>query len=87
MVKRQMIQALVQLALMGSGFILGIIGILRGEMGLMLVILPQVITIGISLMFKPFEYKAMNLLVEDSSLQDEYRRVCESWRGKAFPDF
>ena len=90
MVRKQMYQALLQLAILGTMTVIGIIGISTGKLnfnGTLLFLLLNVINIFAGKWGKGFEKKAKSLKVEDPNLLDEYKLVCRTWGRKPFPDF
>jgi len=90
MVRKQMYQALLQIALhigMGTLTVLGtLLGSISG-VNFVLVMVLYGIVIYAGNQGKPLEKRARDLPVDDPQLQPEYRAVCRSWRTRAFPDF
>ena len=85
--RRQMYQALVQMGLLVAACILGLYGILTGRLSLLLVIAVNGAIFGISRALQGIERRARSLPVSEEQLASEYRRVCEAWVRKPFPDF
>ena len=90
MVRKQMYQALLQLAILGTMTVIGIIGISTGKLnfnGTLLFLTLNVINIFAGKWGKRFEKKVKSLKVEDPNLLAEYKSVCRSWFRKPFPAF
>lgn len=90
MVRKQMYQALLQLIILGTMTVIGIVGIFTGKLnfnGTLLFLLLNVINIFAGKWGKGFEKKVRSLKVEDQNLLDEYKTVCRTWFRKPFPDF
>jgi len=87
LVRTQMYQTLLQIALLGSGFLLGLYGLKKGEIGILLILLVNGIVFFISKKIKGVENACRNLKVEDNALEQEYRKICDTWVKKALPDF
>ncbi|MCD4846953.1 MAG: hypothetical protein K8R76_02035 [Candidatus Aegiribacteria sp.] len=90
MVRKQMYQALLQLVILGTMTVIGIVGMLVGKLnfsGTLLFLTLNVINIFAGKWGKGFEKKARSLKVESPNLLDEYKSVCRTWFRKPFPDF
>lgn len=87
LVRRQMYQALLQMALLFSALGIGLYGMVMGRINLLLVIALNGVIIGLSKVFKRDEERARELEAGDARLAAEYRQVCEAWLEKPFPDF
>lgn len=87
LVRVQMYQTLLQIALLGSGFLLGLYGLRKGEIGILLVLFVNGIVFFISKEIKSVDEACRNLKVEDKAFDEEYRKICETWVKKALPDF
>lgn len=90
MVRKQMYQALLQVIILGTMCVLGVLGIINGKLnsgGTLLFLLLNVINIFAGKWGKGFEKKARSLKVESPNLLDEYKTVCRTWFRKPFPDF
>jgi hypothetical protein len=90
MVRRQMVQTLVQIVLLAGMELPGVIGIAMKKLSFnefLLFLGLNGIIILVGLYGKVLEKKAKSLEVEDEALQPDYQHVCESWVKKPFPDF
>ena len=90
MVRKQMYQALLAIALFGGMGILGCIGIITRRLNstqFVLFLLLNGIVWAAGKSSKPTEQRAQNLPVSDPGLLDEYKSVCRTWMRKPFPDF
>ncbi|MCK4506340.1 MAG: hypothetical protein KAW14_12060 [Candidatus Aegiribacteria sp.] len=90
MVRKQMYQTLLQLVILGTMTVIGIVGISTGKLnfnGTLLFLLLNVINIFAGKWGKVFEKKVKLLKVEDPNLLEEYKSVCRTWGRKPFPDF
>ena len=85
--RQQMYQALLQMALLGGGCIIGIFGLITAKIGLSLVLILNGLVFVMGMALKGTEKQARSLPVDDPALQMEYKRVCDSWNHKPFPDF
>jgi len=90
LVRRQMIQALVQVAfLLPMGF-LGGYGIVTHRLTtkeFVVFLLFNGVVFLLAKMGKGNEERARSMKVIDPTLEDQYRAVCRSWVRKALPDF
>jgi len=89
-VKKQMIQALVQVGILFLMGFFGGWGIISGRLSFnefMLYILLNIIIIILGQKGKKTEKKARTLRVDDKSMEEEYADVCATWVSKPFPDF
>ncbi len=90
MVRKQMYQALLQLIILGTMTVIGIVGMLTGKLnfnGILLFLLLNVINIFAGKWGKGFENKARLLKVEDPKFLTEYKSICRTWFRKMFPDY
>jgi hypothetical protein len=90
MVRIQMYQALVQIVILGIMGILVVVGIITGRLSFMEFLFTLVLNLVIFTLGKygkGIEEQARSLDVEDKSLEEEYREVCETWVKKPFPNF
>ncbi len=90
MVRKQMYQAVLQLLILGTMCVLGILGIINGRLsftGFVLFLLLNVINIFAGKWAKSIEKKTRSLKVEDQNLLVEYKSICRTWVRKPFPDF
>jgi len=85
--RQQMYQALLQMALLGGGCLIGIFGLITAKIGLSLVLILNGLVFVMGMAFRGEEKKARSLPVDDPALKMEYKRVCNSWNHKPFPDF
>jgi hypothetical protein len=85
--RTQMYLALVMLVLLTAGFLSGIALIAQWRLvGLAYVVLANAAVAGVALVHRKFEKRARSLPTTPD-LEEEYRRVSESWVKKALPDF
>ncbi len=85
--RRHMLQAVLQIALLGSSLLLGIYVLASHQAGLLLIVaLNGLIFVGGSL-GKPLEERARSLKVTDPLLEERYQAICTTWVKKPFPDF
>ncbi len=87
LVRRHMVQAILQAVLLVSGMILGIYVLASGQAGLFLVLALNGLILAAGLLGKPLEEKARSLNVLDPLLEERYRAISLSWVKKPFPDF
>jgi len=87
MVRLQMYLALLQIVILSGALVVGIIGILKDEIGLIVVLAMNGGIIWLGKAFKSGETRARTLPVDDVNLQAEYRDICRTWVRKPFPDF
>jgi hypothetical protein len=87
LVRRHMVQALLQAALLGAGMLLGIYVLASGQAGLLRVIALNGVILAAGLLGKPLEERARALRVLDPLLEERYKSICRSWVEKPFPDF
>ncbi|MCD4700743.1 MAG: hypothetical protein K8S24_02695 [Candidatus Aegiribacteria sp.] len=88
--RKQMYQALLQLTILGTMVVIGIVAMFSRKLdfnGTLLFLLLNVINVFAGKWGKGFENKARSLKVEDPDLLEEYNSVCRSWFRKPFPDF
>ncbi len=86
-VRRQMYQALVQMALLVAALLASVVGLARGRLSLFWVLAGNAAVLALGLAGKVIETKARSLPVREDGLAAEYRRVSASWLKKALPDF
>ena len=90
MVRLQMYQALVQIAVLGPMLIIGIWGTYRGTISganFAIWLMLNGGILGVGLIAKKYEESVRSLRVLDPNLEEQYRKVCHSWLHKPFPDF
>jgi hypothetical protein len=87
LVRRHMLQALLQAVLLVAGMLLGIYVLARGLAGLPLVLVLNGIIFFAGTIGKTLEERARSLNVLDPLLEERYRAICRSWVKKPFPDF
>lgn len=85
--RQQMYQAMLQMLLLGLGCVIGIYGLITARIGLLLVLILNGLVFAMGMMLKGIEKQARSLPVEDPALKSEYKRVCDSWLHRPFPDF
>jgi len=81
--------ALLQIGVMGTGFVLGVLLILRfGALrGLGAILVANGIVLGLGMVFKPYEVRARSLPAATPELAAEYAHVSETWVHRPLPDF
>jgi hypothetical protein len=87
LVRRHMVQALLQAALLIAGMLLGIYVLASGQARLLLVIALNGAILAAGLLGKPLEERARSLRVLDPLLDERYKSICRSWVQKPFADF
>lgn len=87
LVRVQMYQALLQITFLSAALVLGIYGILKGELSLLVVLAMNVVILILGKSFKRIEDSTRSLPVDDERLQAEYRDICRTWLHKPFPNF
>jgi hypothetical protein len=90
MVRKQMMQALLQLVLLLATGVLPIYGLFTHKITFgqfLLCILFDFVILGLGKKGKEVEEKSRSLTVNDPSLEEQYKRICETWVKKPFPDF
>ena len=90
MVRKQMYQAILQIIILGTMCVLGILGIINGRLnftGFVIFLLLNVINIFAGKWGKNIEKQTRSLKVEDQKFLDEYKMICRTWIRKPFPDF
>ncbi len=87
MVRVQMYSALLQIVILGAALVIGVFGILNGELSLITVLALNGVIMLLGKLFKGTEEKARLLPVDDKELETDYRDVCRAWKHKPFPDF
>ena len=87
LVRRHMLQAVLQIALLGAGLILGIHALVNHKAGLLLIIVLNGIVFVAGTLGKPLEERARSLKVLDPLLEERYKAICTTWVKKPFPDF
>jgi hypothetical protein len=87
MVRRHMLQAVLQIALLGAGLILGLYLLARHKVGLPQIIVLNGLIFAAGMLGKPLEERARSLKVLDPLLEERYRAICTTWVKKPFPDF
>jgi len=87
MVRVQMYSALLQTVILGAALIIGVFGILKGELSLMIVLALNGVFMLLGKLLKGTEEKARSLTVNDDRLVTDYRDACRTWMHKPFPDF
>ncbi len=85
--RRHMFQAVLQIALLGSGLLLGIYALASHKVGLLLIIALNGLIFVAGSLGKPLEERARSLKVLDPLLEERYRAICTTWAKKPFPDF
>jgi len=85
--RRQMYQALLQIVFLGLAMLIGIYGIVTAKIPLLVVIILNALVFAMGMLAKGPENRARSLRVEDEALKSQYKRVCDSWVRKPFPDF
>ena len=85
--RRQMYQALLQLVFLLGAVGLSLYGMVTKQCSLLHVLGLSLAILATSLISRPFESRVKSLDVEDESLAEEYKAVCESWVKKPLPDF
>lgn len=85
--RRQMLQALSQVVLLGAAMILGIYVLASGQAGLLPVLALNAIVFFAGKAGKPLEERARSLPAPDPLLAERYKAICVSWIKKPFPDF
>lgn len=86
-VRVQMVQALLQIGLLGGSLLIGVYGLFAGQLNFLLVLAVNGVVFVLGLAGKSTETRCRSLPVRDERLGAEYRRVCASWTAKALPDF
>ena len=80
--------ALLGLALLPLVVILSAVLVwMHGPTGLAAVLGASAVFLGLALYVKRVENRVRGLQAATPALEDEYRRVCNSWVHKALPDF
>jgi len=88
LVRTQMYLALVVVAMLGSGIVIGAILIRRyGRAGFAVVIATNVWILALAMYHRSWELRARRLEVASEGLALEYRRVSDVWVKKPLPDF
>ncbi|MBN2398770.1 MAG: hypothetical protein JXI33_00350 [Candidatus Aminicenantes bacterium] len=87
LVRRHMIQALLQLVFLLAGMVLGIYILASGQAGLLLILALNGSILVAANLGKKLEKQARQLPVSDPQLQESYQAICTSWINKPFPDF
>ncbi|MCP5048389.1 MAG: hypothetical protein GY940_14565 [bacterium] len=90
MVRQQMFQALIQIGILGPMILLGVSGVFNKKITGNNLFLWLLLNVGIFLLAqlaKRYEEPARSIKVPDPSMEEQYKRVCESWLKKPFPDF
>jgi hypothetical protein len=82
-----MYQTLLQIVILGSGFFLGLYGLKKGKISILLILFVNAIVFFLAKEGKSLENACRNLKAEDKNLEEEYKIVCDSWEKKALPDF
>ena len=86
--RKNMYFALIQLSLLIAFNLLAIYGLIfTYKVTLIYILGMDVVIILVGKMGKNLEKRIMGIYVSDPELQEEYDRVCASWRSKPFPDF
>jgi hypothetical protein len=90
LVRRQMIQALLQLLLLGGMGVIGLLAIVDNRLdaqGMVAFISLNLIVFALGSYGKRIEERTRSLEVTDPALAEAYQAVCRSWLAKALPDF
>jgi uncharacterized membrane protein len=87
-VRVQMYCALAPLVLMPPGLALTLLVVVRhGALGLVVVLAVNAFLFALARTHKRLEARARSLETGSESLQQEYRRISNTWLNKALPDF
>ena len=85
--RRNMYLALVQIAVLGAGILIGLIYLTReGCTGLLVLLLANGALLAVGLRGRKLEKQVQAIPTADE-LVAEYKQVCQSWMKKALPDF
>ena len=90
MVRKQMYQALLQIVLLGSMSVLGIVGFITGKLStfeFMMFLVFNGINIGAGKYGKETEKRIKTLSIENLNVRAEYNSICKTWDRKPFPNF
>ena len=90
MVRKQMYQALLQIAFLGGMLILGVVGFITGKLstfGFMLYLIFNGINLGAGKYGKETEKRIRTLSIDNLNVRAEYNSICKIWARKAFPNF
>lgn len=87
--RSNMYMALMQIVILGAGFLVGILLVFRhgAIKGLGPVLVANGVVMGLGKLIKSLEVRARSLPCATQALGDEHARVSESWVHKPFPDF
>ena len=86
--RRGMYFALGQIAVLGTGILIGLFYLTRqGCFGLLVLLLANGALLAVGIVGWRLEKKARSILVDDEELAAEYQHVCTSWVKKVLPDF
>jgi hypothetical protein len=85
--RRHMWQALLQVALLVGGMLLGIYVLATDQAELLLILALNGAIWAAGTLGKPLEERARSLKASDPYLEERYKAVCTSWVKKPFPDF
>ena len=87
MARGQMYIALLQFVFLSAALVLGIYGLLKGELSLLVILFMNGIILILGKLCKRIEDNVRSLPVDDERFQAEYRDICSTWLHKPFPDF
>lgn len=90
MARQQMIQALVQIGVLVPMMIVGIGGVYKGKISgqnFVIWLLLNGGILGVGLIGKKYEELSRSLKVLDPNLEEQYKKICNSWVHKPLPDF
>lgn len=87
LVRGQMYIALLQILILGAALVLGIYGILKNELSLMVVLVMNGIIFFLGKSCKKIEEDIRSMPVEDERFQVEFKKISRTWLHKPLPDF
>jgi hypothetical protein len=82
-----MYAALFQIILLGAGGLLGLYGVVTGQVGLTLVIILNGIIFAVAKLTQNSERHTRNLQVTSDFLKSQYTAICEAWVNDTIPKF
>jgi hypothetical protein len=82
-----MYSALLQIGLLGAAGMLGVIGLVKGQVGILLILVLNGAILALSKYAKGMEARTQSLEVREALLETQYRSICSTWLHRAFPDF
>jgi hypothetical protein len=86
-VRKNMYLALVQIAVLGAGCLVGMYGLFIGSIDLVTVIILNAIIYIFARFLKKLEVASRSLTVTDQLLENEYKTVGNIWLKNALPNF